>query len=39
MDERERHSAGMRVRRAVLGEDHVESAEADNNASTSPFKI
>ena len=28
MDERERHEAGMRVRRSVLGDEHVERAEA-----------
>lgn len=28
MDERERHEAGMRVRRSVLGDDHVKRAEA-----------
>jgi 4-carboxymuconolactone decarboxylase len=33
MDERERYSSGMRVRRAVLGEDNVEKAQA----ATTPF--
>jgi 4-carboxymuconolactone decarboxylase len=28
MDDNERHEAGMRVRRSVLGEDHVKRAEA-----------
>jgi 4-carboxymuconolactone decarboxylase len=28
MDENERHEAGMRVRRSVLGDDHVKRAEA-----------
>ena len=28
MDENERHEAGMRVRRSVLGEEHVKRAEA-----------
>ena len=28
MDERERHSSGMKVRRAVLGDAHVDRAEA-----------
>ena len=28
MDENERHEAGMRVRRNVLGDDHVKRAEA-----------
>jgi 4-carboxymuconolactone decarboxylase len=27
MDERERHEAGMRVRRSVLGDEHVDRAE------------
>ncbi len=33
MDERERYSSGMRVRRAVLGEDYVEKAQG----ATTPF--
>jgi 4-carboxymuconolactone decarboxylase len=28
MDERERHEAGMRMRRSVLGDEHVNRAEA-----------
>src|ERR1700761_3567222 len=28
MDDNERHEAGMRVRRSVLGEEHVKRAEA-----------
>jgi 4-carboxymuconolactone decarboxylase len=28
MDEKERHEAGMRVRRSVLGDEHVNRAEA-----------
>ncbi len=28
MDERERHEAGMQVRRSVLGDEHVNRAEA-----------
>ena len=28
MDERERHEAGMQVRRSVLGDAHVDRAEA-----------
>jgi 4-carboxymuconolactone decarboxylase len=31
MDERERYEAGMRVRRRVLGNEHVERAEAAKN--------
>jgi 4-carboxymuconolactone decarboxylase len=38
MDERERHSAGMKVRRAVLGDAHVDRAEAAKNAFTEPFQ-
>ena len=29
MDESEKHEAGMRVRRAVLGNEHVDRAEAE----------
>ncbi|MFY9805048.1 MAG: 4-carboxymuconolactone decarboxylase [Candidatus Acidiferrales bacterium] len=38
MDERERHSAGMKVRRAVLGDLHVDRAEAAKNAFSEPFQ-
>lgn len=38
MDERERHSSGMKVRRAVLGEAHVDRAEAAKNAFSEPFQ-
>jgi 4-carboxymuconolactone decarboxylase len=38
MDERERHSAGMKVRRAVLGDAHVDRAEANKNAFSEPFQ-
>jgi 4-carboxymuconolactone decarboxylase len=38
MDERERHSAGMKVRRAVLGDAHVDRAEATKNAFSDPFQ-
>jgi 4-carboxymuconolactone decarboxylase len=38
MDERERHSAGMKVRRAVLGDAHVDRAEATKNAFSEPFQ-
>lgn len=31
MDERQRHEAGMRVRRSVLGDEHVNRAEAAKN--------
>jgi 4-carboxymuconolactone decarboxylase len=32
MDERERHRRGMKVRRAVLGDAHVERAQQDASA-------
>jgi 4-carboxymuconolactone decarboxylase len=38
MDEKERHAAGMKVRRAVLGEAHVNKAEATKNAFNEPFQ-
>lgn len=38
MDERERHSAGMKVRRAVLGDAHVDRAENSKNAFSEPFQ-
>lgn len=38
MDERDRHSAGMKVRRAVLGDAHVDRAEANKNAFSEPFQ-
>jgi 4-carboxymuconolactone decarboxylase len=38
MDDRERHSAGMKVRRAVLGDAHVDRAEATKNAFSEPFQ-
>jgi 4-carboxymuconolactone decarboxylase len=38
MDERERYSAGMKVRRAVLGEAHVAKAEAAKTAFSEPFQ-
>ncbi len=38
MDERERYSSGMRVRRAVLGEDYVEKAQAATTPFNEPFK-
>ncbi len=38
MDERKRHSAGMKLRRAVLGDAHVDRAEATNNAFSEPFQ-
>jgi 4-carboxymuconolactone decarboxylase len=38
MDERERHEAGMRVRRSVLGDEHVEHAEAAKTAFDADFQ-
>jgi 4-carboxymuconolactone decarboxylase len=38
MDERERYSSGMKVRRAVLGEAHVEKAEAAKTPFSEPFQ-
>ncbi|MGA7916609.1 MAG: 4-carboxymuconolactone decarboxylase [Candidatus Acidiferrales bacterium] len=38
MDERERHSSGMKVRRAVLGDAHVDRAESTKNAFSEPFQ-
>src|SRR5277367_5583177 len=38
MDDRERHSSGMRVRRAVLGEAYVEKAQAATTPFNEPFQ-
>ena len=38
MDERERYSAGMKVRRAVLGDAHVEEAQAAKTPFSEPFQ-
>jgi 4-carboxymuconolactone decarboxylase len=38
MDERERHAKGMEVRRAVLGNSHVDRAEARRNAFNDEFQ-
>ena len=38
MDERERHQSGMKVRRAVLGDAHVDNAEATKDAFSEPFQ-
>ena len=38
MDERERHKEGLKVRRAVLGEAHVERAQAAENEFSSAFQ-
>ena len=38
MDERERFEAGMKIRREVLGDAHVEAAIAQGNAFTEEFQ-
>jgi 4-carboxymuconolactone decarboxylase len=38
MEEKERHATGMKVRRAVLGEAHVNKAEATKNSFNEPFQ-
>ncbi|MGA7625519.1 MAG: 4-carboxymuconolactone decarboxylase [Candidatus Acidiferrales bacterium] len=38
MDEHERHYTGMKVRRAVLGDAHVDRAESAKNAFSEPFQ-
>ncbi len=38
MDERERHSSGMKVRRAVLGDAYVAKAEAAKTPFSEPFQ-
>ncbi len=38
MDERERHATGMQVRRSVLGEAHVDRAEAKKTELDSEFQ-
>lgn len=38
MDDRERHHDGMRVRREVLGDAHVDRAEAAASELTAPFQ-
>ena len=38
MDERERYSAGLKVRRAVLGDAHVEKTLADRNSFNEGFQ-
>ena len=38
MDEKDRHSKGMEVRRAVLGNTHVDRAEAKRNAFNGEFQ-
>jgi 4-carboxymuconolactone decarboxylase len=38
MDERKRHGKGTKVRRAVLGDAHVDRARANENSFTAPFQ-
>ncbi|HUJ40461.1 MAG TPA: 4-carboxymuconolactone decarboxylase [Candidatus Acidoferrales bacterium] len=38
MDERERHEQGMKVRRAVLGDAHVDRANQNRNAFNQEFQ-
>lgn len=38
MDDQERHAQGMAVRRAVLGDDHVDRAVDRETAFTAPFQ-
>jgi 4-carboxymuconolactone decarboxylase len=38
MDDRERHGAGMKVRREVLGAAHVDNAEATKTPFSEPFQ-
>ena len=38
MDEQQRHAAGMEVRRAVLGDAHVDRAMAQTTAVTAEFQ-
>ena len=38
MDEKERHELGMRLRRSVLGNDHVDRAEAATTAFDEDFQ-
>ena len=38
MDERERHKAGMQVRKSVLGDEHVQRAEAASNDFDADFQ-
>jgi 4-carboxymuconolactone decarboxylase len=38
MDERKRHAKGIKVRRTVLGDAHVDRAEADKSSFTAPFQ-
>ena len=39
MDERKQHKKGMKVRRAVLGDAHVDRAQANVNSFNAPFQV
>jgi 4-carboxymuconolactone decarboxylase len=38
MDESARHRKGMKMRRGVLGDDHVDRAESNKNSFNAPFQ-
>lgn len=38
MDERKRHAKGIKMRRAVLGNAHVDRAQANENSFNAPFQ-
>ncbi len=38
MDDRKRHETGMKIRRAVLGNAHVDRAQSDQNEFNSEFQ-
>jgi len=38
MDEKKRHEEGMKIRRAVLGDTHVDQAIATQNEFTAEFQ-
>ena len=38
MDDRKRHKAGMKVRREVLGDAHVDRAKAEESEFSAPFQ-
>jgi 4-carboxymuconolactone decarboxylase len=38
MDDRDRFNAGMKIRRAVLGDAHVDNAESRKNSFNEPFQ-
>ena len=38
MDDQKRRAKGMKVRRAVLGDAHVDRAKANENSFTAPFQ-